>query len=218
MEGKRLKIDWIQSVLRLILQKSIPDHRHQLRFPRSFSCSHWRELWWKKVQLLVKIINSALHHVQNLIYMLPLADREKRALAMHVAQRQFFGKINHCWRFSMFSMQSTTVSQCPAKVFSELLQHPKLSTVIISPKIINYYHIAHNDQLLSYHPKLSVIIISPKMINYYQLSPIILSLSTGGFFSVIQFNFAYLLPSIDFKTLDKRFLKISLKLNLNLRK
>ena len=102
--------------------------------------------------------------------MLPLADREKTALAMHVAQRQFFGKINHCWRFSMFSMQSTTVSQCPAKVFSELLQHPKLSTVIISPKMINYYHIAHNDQLLSYHPKLSVIIISLKIINYNHIT------------------------------------------------
>ena len=152
MEGKRLKIDWIQSVLRLILQKSIPDHRHQLRFPQSFSCFHCGEssanLMEIKFNFFVKIINSALHHVQNLIYMLPLADREKRALAMHVAQRQFFGKINHCWRFSMFSIQSTTVSQCPAKVFSELLQHPRLSTVIISPKIINYYHITQNDQLL----------------------------------------------------------------------
>ena len=33
--------------------------------------------------------------------------------------RQFFGQINHCRCFSMFSIQSTTVSQCPAKVFSE---------------------------------------------------------------------------------------------------
>ena len=32
--------------------------------------------------------------------------------------RQFLGKINHCWRFPMFSIQSTTVSQCTAKVFS----------------------------------------------------------------------------------------------------
>ena len=30
--------------------------------------------------------------------------------------RQFLGKINHCWRFSIFSIQSTTVSQCAAKV------------------------------------------------------------------------------------------------------
>ena len=88
-----------------------------------------------------------------------------------------------------------------------LSYHPKLSAVIISPTIISwYYHIAHNYQLvLSYHPKLSIIIISP----------IILSLSTDGFSSVIQFNFAHLLLSIDFKTSDKRFLKISLKLNLN---
>ena len=32
--------------------------------------------------------------------------------------RQFFGNFNHCWRFSMFSIQSTTVSQYPAKLFS----------------------------------------------------------------------------------------------------
>ena len=30
--------------------------------------------------------------------------------------RQFLGKINHCWGFPMVSIQSTTVSQCPAKV------------------------------------------------------------------------------------------------------
>ena len=40
--------------------------------------------------------------------------------------RQFFCKINHCWRFSMFSIQFTTVSQCPAKVFSE-------SKILIAP-------------------------------------------------------------------------------------
>ena len=33
--------------------------------------------------------------------------------------RQFLGKINNFWRYPMFSKQSTTISQCPAEVFSE---------------------------------------------------------------------------------------------------
>ena len=43
--------------------------------------------------------------------------------------RQFFGKTNHCWHFSMFSILSTTVSQCPAKVLSEskILNDPILN-------------------------------------------------------------------------------------------
>ena len=31
--------------------------------------------------------------------------------------RQFFGQINHCWRFSMFSIQVSTVFQYPPKAF-----------------------------------------------------------------------------------------------------
>ena len=43
--------------------------------------------------------------------------------------RQFLGKINHRWHFPMFSIQSTTVSQCPAKVFieSKILNAPILN-------------------------------------------------------------------------------------------
>ena len=47
------------------------------------------------------------------------------------------------------------------------------------------------------------------------ISPKILYLSTDRSSFAIQFNFGHLLPSMDFRTLDKRFLKMRLKLNAN---